>query len=116
MVDDRRHFRSPRWLRRGLGMFFGFACLAATCSGVLVLGLLLWSVVSAAIPEPPDPLKDPAIVGAGGAPAPRRSPTGPSTTALPRRRGWASCSTCWAAWSRGSMRPTPIRPAIVSGW
>ncbi len=52
--DSRDHFQAHRWLRRLLGVFFGAACLAATCVGVLVLGLLLWSVLSAALQGSPD--------------------------------------------------------------
>jgi phosphate transport system permease protein len=41
-------------MRRLLGPVFGAACLAATCSGALVLLLLLWSVLAAALSGPPD--------------------------------------------------------------
>jgi phosphate transport system permease protein len=37
-----------------LGPIFGAACLAATCTGVVVLALLLGSIVIAALQEPPD--------------------------------------------------------------
>ncbi|MHB1561960.1 MAG: phosphate ABC transporter permease PstA [Isosphaeraceae bacterium] len=67
MPDDHRDFRSNRWIRRVLGLVFGGACLVATFLGVFVLALLVWSVVSAAIPAPPDPLRDPVVLGAGTA-------------------------------------------------
>jgi phosphate transport system permease protein len=42
-------FRPNRWLRRFLGPVFGAACLLATCTGVVVLALLLGSIVAAAL-------------------------------------------------------------------
>src|SRR5262249_23535977 len=52
--------RGPRFqphglLRRLLGPIFGAACLAATCTGVVVLIILLGSIVMAALKGPPDP-------------------------------------------------------------
>ena len=47
-------FRPNRWFRKWLGPVFGLVCLAATCSGVIVLTLLLGSIVSAALKGPPD--------------------------------------------------------------
>ena len=37
-----------------LGPIFGAACLAATCTGVVVLALLLGSILAAALQGPPD--------------------------------------------------------------
>jgi phosphate transport system permease protein len=54
MSDVLGGFRPHRGIRRLLGLFFGVACLAATCSGVMVMLLLLWSVLSAALQGPPD--------------------------------------------------------------
>lgn len=48
------HFRHHRLRRRLLGPIFGAACLAATCTGVVVLLVLLGSIVSAALQGPPD--------------------------------------------------------------
>jgi phosphate transport system permease protein len=47
-------FRSNHWLRRVLGPIFGVACLLATCTGVVVLALLLGSIVSAALKGAPE--------------------------------------------------------------
>ena len=47
-------FRPNRWLRRFLGPVFGAACLVATCTGVVVLALLLGSIVAAALNGLPD--------------------------------------------------------------
>jgi len=47
-------FHPNRWFRKCLGPIFGAVCLAATCSGVIVLALLLGSIVSAALKGPPD--------------------------------------------------------------
>ena len=47
-------FRPNRWYRKWLGPIFGAVCLAATCSGVVVLALLLGSIVAAALKGPPD--------------------------------------------------------------
>lgn len=55
MPENHPDFRSNRWVRRVLGLFFGGTCLVATFLGVLVLALLLWSVVSAAMPPGPAP-------------------------------------------------------------
>jgi len=41
-------------VRRLLGPIFGLACLVATCTGVVVLALLLGSIVAAALQGPPD--------------------------------------------------------------
>jgi phosphate transport system permease protein len=46
-------FHPHRWIRRILGPIFGAACLAATCTGVVVLILLLGSIVTAALQGPP---------------------------------------------------------------
>ena len=45
----RSGFRPHGWLRRLLGPVFGAACLLATCTGVVVLALLLGSIVAAAL-------------------------------------------------------------------
>lgn len=42
-------FNPNRVARRLLGPIFGTACLAATCTGVAVLALLLGSIVTAAL-------------------------------------------------------------------
>jgi phosphate transport system permease protein len=42
-------FHPNHWLRRVLGPVFGGACLIATCTGVVVLALLLGSIVAAAL-------------------------------------------------------------------
>ena len=47
-------FHPSRLIRRILGPVFGLACLAATCTGVLVLALLLASILVAALSGPPD--------------------------------------------------------------
>ena len=47
-------FRPNRWLRRFLGPVFAAACLIATCTGVVVLALLLGSIVTAALSGVPD--------------------------------------------------------------
>ena len=47
-------FHPHRWLRRLLGPIFGAACLVATCTGVVVLAVLLGSIVAAALQGPPD--------------------------------------------------------------
>ena len=47
-------FHPNRWMRRMLGPIFGAACLLATCTGVVVLALLLGSIVAAALQGPPD--------------------------------------------------------------
>jgi phosphate transport system permease protein len=47
-------FHPNRWYRKWLGPIFGAVCLAATCSGVIVLALLLGSIVVAALKGPPD--------------------------------------------------------------
>jgi phosphate transport system permease protein len=47
-------FNPNRLVRRLLGPMFGTACLAATCTGVAVLALLLGSIVAAALQGPPD--------------------------------------------------------------
>jgi phosphate transport system permease protein len=48
------HFHPHRLLRLVLGPIFGAACLAATCTGVVALALLLGSILSAALKGPPD--------------------------------------------------------------
>jgi phosphate transport system permease protein len=55
-------FHPNRWLRRVLGPIFGGACLLATCTGVVVLALLLGSIVVAALKGPPD--NPPYAIGA----------------------------------------------------
>jgi phosphate transport system permease protein len=52
--SPQERFRPNRWFRRLLGPVFGVACLAATCTGVIVLALLLGSIVAAALKGPPD--------------------------------------------------------------
>jgi phosphate transport system permease protein len=52
--SPRGRFRPYRWVRRLLGPIFGAVCLAATCTGVVVLALLLGSIVAAALKGPPD--------------------------------------------------------------
>jgi phosphate transport system permease protein len=47
-------FRPHRMLRRFLGPIFGTACLAATCTGVVALAVLLGSIGMAALQGPPD--------------------------------------------------------------
>jgi phosphate transport system permease protein len=47
-------FHPNRWYRKWLGPIFGAVCLAATCSGVIVLAILLGSIVAAALKGPPD--------------------------------------------------------------
>jgi phosphate transport system permease protein len=47
------HSHPNRWIRRVLGPIFGVACLAATCTGVVVLALLLGSILTAALQGPP---------------------------------------------------------------
>jgi phosphate transport system permease protein len=47
-------FRPHRLWRRLLGPIFGLACLAATCTGVVALAVLLGSIVTAALQGPPD--------------------------------------------------------------
>ncbi|MGO9463452.1 MAG: phosphate ABC transporter permease PstA [Isosphaeraceae bacterium] len=49
-----RRFHPNRWLRQVLGPVFGAACLMATCTGVVVLALLLGSILAAALKGPPD--------------------------------------------------------------
>jgi phosphate transport system permease protein len=51
-VDEPR-FQSNHWLRRVLGPIFGAACLMATCTGVVVLALLLGSILAAALKGEP---------------------------------------------------------------
>ncbi|MFI5459793.1 MAG: phosphate ABC transporter permease PstA [Isosphaerales bacterium] len=51
---DQSRFHPNRAVRRLLGPIFGAACLVATCTGVLVLALLLGSIVAAALQGPPD--------------------------------------------------------------
>jgi phosphate transport system permease protein len=52
--SPRGRFRPNRWFRRLLGPIFGAVCLAATCTGVVVLALLLGSIIAAALKGPPD--------------------------------------------------------------
>jgi len=47
-------FHPNHWLRRVLGPIFGAACLMATCTGVVVLALLLGSILAAALKGPPE--------------------------------------------------------------
>jgi phosphate transport system permease protein len=51
---DADRFHPNHWLRRVLGPVFGVACLAATCTGVVVLALLLGSILAAALRGEPD--------------------------------------------------------------
>jgi phosphate transport system permease protein len=51
--SDQPRFQSNHWLRRVLGPIFGAACLMATCTGVVVLALLLGSILSAALKGDP---------------------------------------------------------------
>jgi phosphate transport system permease protein len=50
---DEPRFRPNRWLRRMIGPVFGVACLLATCTGVVVLAVLLGSILAAALQGPP---------------------------------------------------------------
>jgi phosphate transport system permease protein len=56
-------FEPHRLRRRLLGPIFGAACLAATCTGVIVLLVLLGSIISAALRrhpgDPPGPVEQP---------------------------------------------------------
>src|SRR5262245_48510424 len=52
-VADQPRFHPNHPIRRLLGPIFGAACLVATCTGVVVLALLLGSIVSAALQAPP---------------------------------------------------------------
>src|SRR5262249_32008802 len=54
MIPAQVRYRPDRWYRRWLGPIFAAVCLAATCSGVVVLALLLGSIVAAALKGPPD--------------------------------------------------------------
>jgi phosphate transport system permease protein len=54
MISAQVRYRPDRWYRRWLGPIFAAVCLAATCSGVVVLALLLGSIVAAALKGPPD--------------------------------------------------------------
>ena len=47
-------FHPNRWLRRILGPIFAAACLVATCTGVVVLALVLGSILVAALNGLPD--------------------------------------------------------------
>jgi phosphate transport system permease protein len=47
-------FHPNHWLRLVLGPIFGAACLMATCTGVVVLALLLGSILAAALKGPPE--------------------------------------------------------------
>ena len=53
-LSEEPRFHPNRWMRRILGPIFGAACLAATCTGVVVLALLLGSILAAALQGPPD--------------------------------------------------------------
>ena len=53
-LAPRSEFRHGRWHRRWLGPIFGLVCFTATCSGVIVLAILLGSIVAAALSGPPD--------------------------------------------------------------
>jgi phosphate transport system permease protein len=50
----RPRYHPDRWYRKVLGPIFGAVCLLATCTGVVVLVLLLGSIVAAALRWPPD--------------------------------------------------------------
>ncbi len=52
-VAQQPRFHPNRPIRRLLGPIFGAACLVATCTGVMVLALLLGSIVAAALQGPP---------------------------------------------------------------
>jgi phosphate transport system permease protein len=52
-VAEQPRFHPDRPIRRLLGPIFGAACLVATCTGVVVLALLLGSIVAAALQGPP---------------------------------------------------------------
>jgi phosphate transport system permease protein len=52
-ADDSPRFHPNRWIRRLLGPLFGAACLVATCTGAVVLLLLLGSILAAALQGPP---------------------------------------------------------------
>jgi phosphate transport system permease protein len=52
-VAEQSHFHRNRPIRRLLGPIFGAACLVATCTGVVVLAVLLGSIVAAALQGPP---------------------------------------------------------------
>ena len=54
MIASPAGYRPDRWHRRWLGPIFAAVCLAATCTGVIVLALLLGSIVAAALKGPPD--------------------------------------------------------------
>jgi phosphate transport system permease protein len=54
MISTQVRYRPDRWYRRWLGPIFAAVCLAATCTGVVVLALLLGSIVAAALKGPPD--------------------------------------------------------------
>ena len=51
---EQPRFHPNRLIRRLLGPIFGAACLVATCTGVVVLALLLGSIVAAALQGPPE--------------------------------------------------------------
>jgi phosphate transport system permease protein len=53
-TSSRTGFRPNRWYRKWLGPIFGLVCLVATCSGVIVLALLLGSILTAALNGPPE--------------------------------------------------------------
>ncbi len=53
-LSPQSRYHPNRWLRRLLGPIFGAACLVATCSGIVVLALLLGSILAAALKGPPD--------------------------------------------------------------
>ena len=57
-LSDEPRFHPNRWMRRILGPIFGAACLAATCTGVVVLALLLGSILS---PRPPGTAGSPVV-------------------------------------------------------
>ena len=54
MIDPGSRYRPDRPSRRLLGPIFGAACLAATCTGVLALMVLLSAIMTAALKGPPD--------------------------------------------------------------
>ena len=51
---EQRRFHADRLSRRLLGPIFGAVCLVSTCTGIVVLAILLGSIVVAALQGPPD--------------------------------------------------------------
>jgi phosphate transport system permease protein len=52
--DEVARFHPDRWLRRASGPLFAATCLVATCTGVVVLVVLLGSIVTAALQGSPE--------------------------------------------------------------